>query len=107
MRSISGWVDYKNSFVMPVCRFVWLLVCGPSCVCKSQAISTKFAMEAQNPKQRDHVRVRYQSDINFLFYAAIFDFGLLQHSIFLQRQHLSRLTDTFEISWSTSNPERL
>jgi hypothetical protein len=45
MQSISGWDDYKISFVTSVCLSVCL---SRSCVRKSQAISTKLGMEAQS-----------------------------------------------------------
>jgi hypothetical protein len=57
MRSISGWDDYKITFVLSVCLFVCL---GISCVRKSQAISTKLGMEAQNLKGK----VKFACGIN-------------------------------------------
>jgi hypothetical protein len=75
MRSISGWDDYKISFV---CLFVCL---GFSCVRNSQ-ISSNFDQTWYVGSEREgkgRFRVWYKSDINFRFYAAILDFGLLQH----------------------------
>jgi hypothetical protein len=69
---------------MSVCLFVCL---GISCIRKSQAISTKLGMEAQNLKCE--VELMYKSDINFRLYTVKLDFGLLQHwpvSIFLKLQ---------------------
>jgi hypothetical protein len=73
MRSISGWDDYKISFVMSVCLFVTLLC---------PQISSDFDQTwyvGSEPEGTGRVRVWCKSDINFRFYAAILDFGLLQH----------------------------
>jgi hypothetical protein len=77
MQSISGWDDYKISFVMSVCVSVCLFV---KLLCPQ--ISSNFDQTwygGSEPEGTGRVRVWYKSDINFRFYAAILDFGLLQH----------------------------
>jgi hypothetical protein len=71
MRSISGSVDYKISFVMSVC------LCPLLC----PQISSDFDQTRYGglePEGKGRVRVWYKSDINFLFYTTILDLGLLQ-----------------------------
>jgi hypothetical protein len=62
MRSISGWDDYKISFVMSVCLSVTLLC---------PQISSDFDQTwnvGSEPEGKGRVRVWYKSDINFRFY---------------------------------------
>jgi hypothetical protein len=78
MRSISGWDDYKISFV---CLCVSLFVClSVTLLCPQ--ISSNFDQTwyvGSEHEGKGQVRVWYKLDINFRFYAAILDFGLLQH----------------------------
>jgi hypothetical protein len=63
MQSISGWDEYKISFVMSVCLFVTLLCLQIS----SDFDQTRYGGSEHQGKGR--VRVWYKSDINFRFYA--------------------------------------
>jgi hypothetical protein len=77
MRSISGWDDYKISFVLSVCLCVFA---SGNIMCPQ--ISSDFDQTwygGSEPEGKGPFRVWYKSDINFRFYAAILDFGLLQH----------------------------
>jgi hypothetical protein len=64
---------YKISFVMFVCLFGTLLC--PQIL--SDFDQTRYG--GSEPQGKRRVRVWYKSDISFRFYAAILDFGLLQH----------------------------
>jgi hypothetical protein len=62
---------------MSVCLFVCLFV-----IFLCPQISSDFDQTWCGGSEREgkgRVRVWYKSDINFRFYAAILDFGLLQH----------------------------
>jgi hypothetical protein len=90
-----------------VCVCVCLRI---SCVRKSQAISTKLGMGAQNPK----CEVEFVCGTNRILTSGFMPPSLIlaYYSIdlfafFTSRQLLNRLTDPFEIWWPTSDPQRL
>jgi hypothetical protein len=74
MRSISGWDDYKISFVCLFVCFSVTLLCPQI---SSNYDQTWYVGSERQGKGR--VRVWYKSDINFRFYAAILDFGKFEH----------------------------
>jgi hypothetical protein len=75
MQSISGWDDYKISFVMSVCLFVWESPVSANL----KRFRPNLVWRLRTPNVRSSSYAVYKSNINFRFYAAILDFGLLQH----------------------------
>jgi hypothetical protein len=74
MPSISGWVDYKISFVMSVCL-------GPLLCPQISSDFDQTRYGGSEPKMRDRVRVWCKMDINFRFYADILDFGFRRYYV--------------------------